>query len=472
MRARGDSAYALIGWLGVISSLFVLVALIWLAISFKRDVAFLFVSAFLAWQFALKIMASFYLDVFGPIYSDEVFIWVGGHGNSTPFMVLASLVPLVVIKALIPKKARPGTPPPPPERYLALGGFTLADATIWILSLFTVALYIDMIRIGEIPFFAGIERFNYKGGIFNSFLVSYYFLIAFFIGFVTVRERMVVGTWEVRMIPLLIMLFLYLLLTGHRFGVFYVFVTMGLLPFAALVVAPKLGIAVARPTASTTLQRLVQSRLAVGGVALILLMFIAIGMTNSLLYVRDTAPMEALAQRFFVQPAHLYYLTWERVDSGNYSGFDEVYSFLRNPFDPGRNTGIQYLMYLHLGAERAYQVYVRQGVDYAGGYPEIFMEMGGVQLAVLAALPISFAVGLLYRMSIIATLRGRLLTGLAASYLAWAFINVFLGGMVETFVAKTFWAKVVALVLIYTYERSMEARGKRVVNWVLVPKRT
>jgi hypothetical protein len=453
----------------MISLIFAIIALAWLARSYQRDRTFLFVSAFLAWQFALKVMATVYLDNFGPIYSDEVFIWVGGHGSSTPLMVVSVVIPLVIIQMLIPRRIGP---PPAPESGLDRAGVTLADATYWGMVALLAALYVDMLRIGNIPFLSGLERFEYEGGIFHRFVGSYQFLLGFWIGAVIVRGVLLTTRWDLRFIPVTAALFLYLLLTGHRFGIFYVLVTAALFPCACLILAKKFAIGPQiRADQSDLWQRLIRSRVAITVLASTLVVFILGAMLNNLLFVRNNVIAEALTQRFFVQPSHMYYMTWERVHEGYYSGFKQVYSFLENPFDPGRNTGVQYLMNLHLGSDRAYQVYVRQQVDYAGGYPEIFLEIGGIWTAIGAAIVLSAALGFLYRLSLVSILRGRMMTALMSFYVSVAFINVFLGGMLETFVAKTFWLKIVLLAGIYAFERGQELSGRRIIPWVLSAKR-
>lgn len=453
----------------MISFLFAFAALVWLLMAYRRDMAFLFVSCFLAWQFALKVMATTFLDNFGPIYSDEVFVWVGGHGASTPLMVVSALIPLMVIKVAINRKTRLQSAPEP---HLTNGGTSLGDITFWFMSFFIVALFVDMVRIGQIPFFTGTERFDYEGGVFHRFLISYLFLIGFGLGAIVVRSRFVTGTWDFRFAGVLMGLFLYLLLAGHRFGGFYVIITAGLFSFAALWIGPRVGIAPAPPAQTISrFQAALRSRALIASFVVVLLSFIAIGMYNSLYNVRDNAPQDALVQRFFVQPAHLYYLSWERVQGNAIAGFSQVYNFLQNPFDPGRNSGIQFLMYLHLGAERAYQIYVRQGVDYAGGYPEIFLEMGGIPAVIIAALFVSIAVGILYRICIMAVVSGRLVTALASFYFCWTFINVILGGMVETFTATSFWLKAIAFAVLYVMERSLERSGRRLTPWYITPAR-
>src|SRR5262245_1586052 len=70
----------------------------WLARSYRRNRAFLLVSLFLLWQFSLKVIGTTFLDLFGPIYSDEVFTDVGGIGSSAPLMIVFVMIPLVALK--------------------------------------------------------------------------------------------------------------------------------------------------------------------------------------------------------------------------------------------------------------------------------------------------------------------------------------------------------------------------------------
>lgn len=454
----------------MISLLLALGLSLWLLASFKKDRAFLLVAIFLTWQFALKVFGVVYLDNFGPIYSDEVGTEVGGKGASAPLMILLVMIPLLAMKVAMQHASNRN--PPPEEPHIARGGLTFADVVAGVLIAFLACLYGDMLRIGQIPLFEGIERFEYKGGIFHVMLINYMFLVGHAIGFVLARGRLLTGTWDARFGGIVFALFAYLFLTGHRFGSFYVLISFALVPMAAVFFAPRLGMAVAPPPRRQSIvQRLASSRAVVGTFAAILVGIVLIAMTNSLLNVREGDAQDALLQRFLVQPVHLYWLTWERLQNGEVDDLGAAAHFIFNdPFDAARNTGIQYLMMLHLGLDRASQVYEGQEVDYAGGYPEILIELGGVWLAIAAALAASVLIAILYRLVVVAVCRGQFLLSVLSIYVCFGLLNLFLGGMVTFFATETYWLKMAALTAAVLLNRPRRNQRRR-FPWVLVPQR-
>lgn len=444
-----------------------IVLLCWCAVVGWRSPAFALAALFLGWQFALKVAGVVFLDYCGPVYSSEVFTTVGGLGSSAPLMILFVFVPLLAISIAVSWFPRAAISLVPKEAYLGTGGLTFGDLLFALLTTFIVCLYADMLRLGVIPLFAGLERYEYEGGVFHRFLVNYVFLVAFVIGYAVARARLLTGTWDVRYAAITIALFMYLFLTGNRFGSFYVLVSFALMPLAAVFVAPKLGVAVAPPAKHTFIQRLIRSPLALGGLCGLGVTFVAVAMANSLLNVRLGDPGEALVQRLLVQPVHLYWLTWHRLQHGELQGLSSSLDFLFNdPFDPTRNTTIQFLMLLNLGARRALEIYSAQ--DYAGGYPEVLLELGGVGFGLLIATVMSVIVALLYRLCITSVCRGRFFTSVMSIYVAYGVIGVFLGGMLNFVATETYWLKVLALLVAYTMESHYERRGRALIPWVLL----
>ncbi|MEO5882992.1 MAG: DUF6418 domain-containing protein [Caldimonas sp.] len=453
----------------MISLLSALGAGTWLLRSFSKNRAFLLVAIFLAWQFMLKVLGVVFLDVAGPIYSDEVFTEVGGVGASAPLMILFVLIPLVLLKLAFSRFSARSIVAP--EKHLDRGGVTFGDIAFGLFSVFVCCLFVDLIRIGNIPFFNQIERFEYKGGVFHDLLVSYLFLIAYVIGYILARGRILTGRWDLRFAAIILSLFVYLFLVGHRFGSFYVLISFCLVPLAALWVAPRCGIAVApAPKRRSALQRFSTSRSAITLFGIVLASFVLVAMANSLLNVRDNDVGDSLLQRLLVQPVHLYWLTWERLVNGQIEGISAATQFLSDPFDAARNTGIQYLMFLHLGLDRASQVFEGQEVDYAGGYPEILIEVGGVPGAILAAVAVSLIMVSLYRLCVVSVCRGHFLSSVLSMYVCFGVLNLFLGGMVSFFLAGTYWFKIVALLVVIWVDRSLARRGRRLFPWIAIPR--
>jgi hypothetical protein len=452
-------------------SLLLAVALsIWVIRNYVRYPAFFLVALFLTWQFALKVFATVFLDLLGPVYSDEVYTEVGGFGASAPLMVLFIAIPLGALWKAMTDFRHPLRLIKEP--YLAQGGFTQADLICWLVSALLCCLYVDMIRLGQIPLLSGLERFEYQGGLFHNYTLNFLFLISLAMGYAITRTRLLTGRWDMRFGLLLLLLFFYLLLTGHRFGAFFVTVSFVMLPLAAFFIAPQVGMSVATPVMKRgLLQRVIRSRFALVAFSFSLLGIVLLAMAHSLLNVRDGDPAEALLQRLLVQPAHLYWLTWERWHTGQMQDMGDALDFVfHHPFDPSRNTGIQYLMFLHLGHDTASRVYENQQVDYAGGYPEILMEVGGVGLGLFAALIASTVTAWLYRIHVLAVCRGHPLTALMSVYVALGIIYFFLGGMLNFVAAQSYWLKIGLLLFVVLLERGSERSGRRLIPWILVPR--
>jgi hypothetical protein len=454
----------------MISWLLAIGATVWLIKSFRREPAFLLVAAFLGWQFALKIYGVSFLDSFGPIYSEEVSTEVGGKGYSAPLMIGFVMIPLVAMK--LSMRFVSIKRPLPLEKNLEQSGLTFGDLIATALVVLLVCLYVDLFRIGQIPLFHRMERFEYKGGVFHVFMLNYLFLIAHAIGFALARTRLLTGEWDVRFAGIVFGLFAYLFLTGHRFGSFYMLLSFAMVPMAALFVAPRMGLVAAKSLhGRSMLQQMANSRFIIIGFALVLVTIVLIAMTNSLLNVRDGDPRDALLQRFLVQPVHLYWLTWERLINGDSEGMGAAAHFIFNdPLDAARNTGIQYLMYLHLGLNRASEIWEGQEVDYAGGYPEILIELGGVWLAAAAAVLASVAIATLYRLAVVAVCRGQFMLSMIAIYVCFGVLSLFFGGMVTFLVAETYWLKLGALTLLVFLSRSRPHSAGRLLPWVLTTR--
>jgi hypothetical protein len=440
---------------------------VWILRSYRLHPAFFLTSTFLSWQFGLKIIGTVFVDLFGPVYADEVFTFVGGQGASTPVMVLFTALPLLLLKKALTVFHRPLRRID--ESCLSQGGFTQGDLIYRFLVLLIICLYVDMIRLGQIPLFSGLDRFEYRGGLFHNFTLNFLFLIGQLMGYAVARTRLVSGQWDTRFATIITLVFSYLFLTGHRFGAYYTLISFFLAPMAAIFVAPKVGISLApRAPISGQLKILLLSKGARMGFYLALTSIILVAMANSLLNVRDGDPLEALKQRILIQPIQLFWLSWERWKTGEIGDIVGAWDFMfRNPFDLNRNTGIQYLMVLHLGEVNASRIY--ESVDYAGGYPELLLELGGLWFGVFAAFVASAITALLYRIHVVAVCRGHLLTCFFSIYVCFGVINLFLGGMLNFLTTGSYWIKIGILFCVILFERDYERSGKRLIPWVLVP---
>ena len=443
----------------------------WIAWASLRRPVFLFAGIFIIWQFGLKVVATLYLDLFGPLHSVEIDVDIGGTGSSTTLLVLFLWIPLLALYLCLgPRK---NARPPPPE--LPRAGVTFADLGFWGFVVFFTLLYGDMLRLGPIPYFSGIDRFDYKGGVFHEFLFYFTWLISFLLGFLLARTRIVTGAWDPRFILLVIVLFLYLFLTGHRFGGFYVTLSFVGLGIGGCFFAQQQGWPIAPLQQNSAIQRYLRSPVVIMSIALVLVGIVAAAMINNLFVVRDygSGAGDALEQRLLLQPVELYWLTWDRWMQGEViNGSEALYFMFNDPFDAARNTGMQYLMLLYLGESKAFETFVVGGQDYAGGYPEIFIELGGVWIALAAAVVVSIVSGLLYRLIVSSVARGAFITSFMAMYVCYGVLSIYLGGMLNFLLAWTYWVKAGALIFAVLIDYLFARFGRRLFPWILIPRRT
>jgi hypothetical protein len=438
----------------------------------KRHPAFIMVAIFIFWQYLLKILSCVYLDIAGPLFSEEIQMNVGGGGYATPLLSVFLFVPMWFLYLAL--KPRVGSPPPPPEKNLARRGTTLGDLIVAGMIVFVIALYVDMFARGNIPFFTGLDRFQYKGGIFHNFLQDFLFFVGFTLGFVLARQRMLLGTWDLRVVSLFGAIFVYLFLAGHRFGAFYAMTSFVLVPLAAIPYARRNGWPVAEPSGRITIiQRIARSPTAVGAAVVLALTLVGGAMIHNLYVVRDygDAAGDKVLQRLFVQPVHLYWLTWERLSAGEISNAGAVIDFMfNNPLDATRNTGIQYLMIMAIG-EQASTNLIDNNSQFAGGYPEILIELGGPWIGFALACIAAAVVAILYRLSVVAVCRGHYLSAVMSIYVCFGFLVFYVGGMVNFLTAWTYWVKIAVFLVVLVLDRLLERGGHRLLPWKLFPAR-
>ena len=411
---------------------------------------------------SVRLASVVYVDLLGPVYSDQLFRDVG-PGSAAPPLVLAFVFYLVPF--LIAFRLRRATQLARRAREAADEGPTTADATVATavfiaFAIFVILLFADLVRIGVVPFFAGIERYEYTtqyGGIWHAALMKYGALLAFFLGLFYSIGVLLRGRPDERFLFLLISLFVYLFLAGHRFSAFFTHSAAFLIPYGAVTLVGQRG----ESRRADPSSRFVRARslilvatVCLGGTALV-----GAAVYNSYFNTRDTgegSPLEALAHRTLVQPGELWYATWERafISRSNRpaEAFDRV--FVHPVTDPGLNSSIPYLMIAEVG-DRAYPT-LEQGSAYGGGFPEIFFELCGP----LLAYPVLFVTGSLtawlWLVLVRAILERRYVRVALCWYVLFALVLISLGGMLNFLVNWKFWAKVAALAGWVLFERERE----------------
>ncbi len=403
------------------------------------------VGFFVFFTLTFRVVSAVYIDTFGPVYAEQLDRMLG-PGQSAIFLTLAALIVVLFIAYVL----RPQSPhwnhirlreramvPRPPIRWPILVG-----------AAFTTGLYIDLLRRGVIPLLVGMERFDYAAqyaGPLHHVLFEHGFAIASLLGSCFVRNKIVTGRYDVRYLLILLALFAYGVLTGHRFSAFFTLGTFFLLPCGAFALL-RVGLHVAPRTANRRFDQVLESRAFQLVLALAFVAMIALTLANSFLNVREYGleAFEKLAQRVLIQPSELWSFTWERLLNDELLGLrGSALLLFENPIDDQRNTGIQLLMVNALGLSATLEV-LDTGTQYVGGYPEVFVEMLGGGLAWIPIVALAWITSLLLRKLCVAVILGHTPTVIALTYLYYAFSLHYQGGMLNFVLVWTFWAKVAA----------------------------
>lgn len=424
---------------------------------------------FLLFSFVWRLVSAAFLDAFGPVYAIELFDSVGGSGAGLSFGVLLVITVLTIAAALLAPSRRVSVRP----QALPTGRiFTIGDLGLFVFGFFILALYVDMFRRGVVPLFVGMERGEYTleyGGQLHAVLFDVGNLLVFAMGVLSVYPRMLGRHTDLRYVALLVCLFAYAVLTGHRFSAFLSFTIFFVLPRAALHLGP--GVLLPDPRfESGPLRRLLRT-LTFRRFAYALGLATVTGiLVNSYLNVRGFEAATALIsfmQRVLVQPAELWFVTYDRVIvAGDFSTARAFEFLFFDPIDPTRSTSTQYLMALALGQSTAARV-IGEGVQYNGGYPEIFFEMFGPVWGVACVLAVAGLTGLLLRATLRAIREGRLASAFAAMYVLYALMLTLTSGMLNFLIAWTFWVKVGLLWAMLLLERDFGSGCVRLLPWVL-----
>ena len=256
------------------------------------------------------------------------------------------------------------------------GRFSLPDLAFWVVALFIVALWAELLVRGNIPLFARMERFDYTrlyGGSLHRRLLEWGPMLAFQLGLFFAIPLLHDKPPDRRFGALAGALILYLFLVGHRFSSFYVYASFFIMPIGAVLIGRQ-----ARSASHTEMvSKRVLRYLVAAGAALFVLTATAVVYSYIVVRGEGGELLAKLTQRILVQQGEMWWMTYERVFlHDNWNGSLAAYKLFVDPFDPSRNTTMQFLMELGLPVERAHSL-IAQGTAYTGGWPEVFFELGG-----------------------------------------------------------------------------------------------
>jgi hypothetical protein len=105
------------------------------------------------------------------------------------------------------------------------------------------------------------------------------------------------------------------------------------------------------------------------------------------------------------------------------------------------------------------------GNQFAGGYPEVLLELVGPWGALPLVILLAAITSWLLRFWALSVLRGYFLTAFFAAYVYYAFVVMYVGGMLNFLVVWTFWTKVVLLIMFSWLEPYCNQKGLHLTPW-------
>ncbi|MBA3935938.1 MAG: hypothetical protein H0X38_00600 [Planctomycetes bacterium] len=423
--------------------------------------------SFLLIAYSWRVLSCTYLDLAGPVYSRQLGADVGA-GWSSLSIALAdalSLAAMVLVFMAFSRAQRRAAPPL--RAWSGAAEKRLRDLAAWTLIGMAACLHIEMFSRGIVPLFEGMERYEYRdhfAGPLHLILMKYGQAIAgvlglfFFIG--KARDQ---GA-DYRCLLALGLIYLHLLLAGHRFSAFYSYTCFFLLAVGAVAV----GVESSRSMAGSGPAILGMQERRMIGVSILLAVALAVaGIANSYMVVRaddEESSQDRIVERVLVQQGEMWYQTHQRVflDAGQNEAltYDKLFN---DPIDPTFNTSIQYLMEESLGSEEARRV-LEQGTQYAGGYPEILFELGGQVGGFALVFLTSCATALLCWVLIRATMGGCLFTAVGAIFVIHVVMVLHIGGMLNFLIHSTFFMKLALMLLAMAWEFRDQRRRKAAIS--------
>jgi hypothetical protein len=407
----------------------------WLALN-RPYLIVLFI--FFLFAAAWRVVSALYIDVAGPVRSEQLSRSVGPGIAAVPLVLSYLLILLATVIVFRRNRIRRLLSRPRIGYSVATGSPTVQDVAFVFAGLFSLALWLQFLWIGHIPFFSGLERFDYTeqyGGVFHAMLMEYGPMYALILGVFCCAPFLRGQGFDQRFIGLVAALFLYLFLAGHRFSAFYSYGSFFLVPVGAIFM---LGLEQVDNVAfRSAVQRFSRGLLA-GSVILVAAVGLALHRSYT---VTRAGSASGFLDRLLVQQSEMWWLTFERVFSAGSWSFSESADFIfLNPIEPLRNTTIQYLMARAI-PDRVHEV-LNTGTQYAGGFPEIMFELGGIWIG----LGLVFLFGLLlaeYMFFLVSCfLQERFASTVLLTAILYTLAVTFVGGMLNSYVVWTFAIKV------------------------------
>ena len=112
---------------------------------------------------AWRLASILYIDVFGPLFSDQLALEIGPGISALPIAIFQGFVVIALLFSFRRQRLRQLVGPDELglASWLPPGRFSLSGLVFLAAALFRVALWVELLVRGQIPLFAGIERFDY-----------------------------------------------------------------------------------------------------------------------------------------------------------------------------------------------------------------------------------------------------------------------------------------------------------------------
>jgi len=407
---------------------------------------------FVLFAFAWRLVSVLYIDLFGPIFSDQLVQDLGPGMAAVPVAICQGLVVVALLYSFRHERVRHLVDAGEAkfESLRLPGGISFPDLAFLAAVLFVVGLFVELPVMGPIPLFAGIERFDYTrlhGGPLHVRLMDWGPMLAFQLGVFFAIPLLHDRTSDWRFAALFGTLLLYLFLAGHRFSSLYVYSSFFIMPIGAVLTVRQ----ETSPHAGTISRKVVR-HLATASVVLLVLIAGAVAYSYIVVRSEGAVLVAKLTERVLVQQGEMWWLTYDRVVlHGDWNSRYAAYKLFIDPFDPSRNSTMQFLMEQALPIPRAHHI-LAQGAAYTGGWPEVFFELGGpiggFLLVALSAILFSEFVFLMTR----CVVQERFVTCVFLTPVLYALSITIVSGMVNSFIQTTFLIKVTVALLVYVAE--------------------
>ncbi|WP_156175764.1 DUF6418 domain-containing protein [Bradyrhizobium sp. LTSP849] len=451
-----DSEALLALLLNVIVTLFVFALIARISLS-QPGLALL--AFFFLIYFSWRLVSVFYIDVFGPVVSEQLERSIGPGLAAVPLGACQVAVLLMLVVSFHPLrlKALAVASDFRTSSLLAAGRLDLFNLVFWVVVVFEVALWIEMLTRGPVPLFSKLERLDYSkqyGGFLHGRLMDWGPMLAFQLGLFFATPVLRGMRFDCRFGALFGSLMVYLLFVGHRFSSFFLYFSFFIMPLGSIVLGRSKAAGFDSSAFFRTLRALWLPVVGLGVLVLGALIYsyaVVRGAESELLQTK-------LTQRLLVQQGEMWWMTYERVFlHGDWNTALALFKLFVDPFNPNRNSTMQLLMELGLPVERAHTLF-DLGVAYTGGWPEIFFELGGpvdgFVLVVLSAVMFSEFLFLLTR----CVVQERYATCFFLTPILYAVEVNLASGMLNSFVQLTFMTKLGVAIFVYVLEGRWRAR--------------